>query len=404
MADLSLYQRMPGFDAYRQEGIDRNLQRDLIKAQTERQKQAALTGGGSKPAALQIAERMFALEKIRDNPNESLEARKAAAREYNLIGQAAKTYGFDRGIEYGLGGMGNIGMGGMEMPQQDVTRQVMSNQTQPGQFENLDAIMAEMGTPQTAPPSLPPVFQGMPQVSEVQGWSDIMAEREGKKAGAAERAKLEQQLALEPEIEASKSRSKYTEEGFQSLPKIQRALEARELTEEFLLPKIDSIAQRASAMTTGFGGALLSSIPGTEAFNLKKDVETLLANAGFDRLQQMRDNSPTGGALGQVSNIELGLLQSAAQSLMNSQDKEQFLNNLQAFKQQRARSLQNIRAAYEQDYQRFGGQRDRFLPAPSQKQSAPEQQPQQKIQNGATATNPQTGQRLIFIDGQWRPL
>lgn len=44
-------------------------------------------------------------------------------------------------------------------------------------------------------------------------------------------------------------------------------------------------------------------------------VKTLQANLAFDRLQDMRDRSKTGGALGQVSNIELGLLQSSVAAL-----------------------------------------------------------------------------------------
>jgi len=61
----------------------------------------------------------------------------------------------------------------------------------------------------------------------------------------------------------------------------------------------------------------------------------------------------------------LGLLQSAAQSLLQSQSKDQFLKNLALFKEQRTRGLENMRKAYEQDYQRFGGSGDVNLPAPA---------------------------------------
>ena len=44
-------------------------------------------------------------------------------------------------------------------------------------------------------------------------------------------------------------------------------------------------------------------------------VTTLKSNLAFDRLQKMRDQSKTGGALGQVSNIELGLLESSVAAL-----------------------------------------------------------------------------------------
>jgi len=56
-------------------------------------------------------------------------------------------------------------------------------------------------------------------------------------------------------------------------------------------------------------------IPTTSAMELDTYVTTLKSNLAFDRLQKMRDQSKTGGALGQVSNIELGLLQSSVAAL-----------------------------------------------------------------------------------------
>ena len=56
--------------------------------------------------------------------------------------------------------------------------------------------------------------------------------------------------------------------------------------------------------STGFG-SFLKSIPQTDALALNKSLETIKANIGFDKLQAMREASPTGGALGQVSNQEL---------------------------------------------------------------------------------------------------
>lgn len=56
-------------------------------------------------------------------------------------------------------------------------------------------------------------------------------------------------------------------------------------------------------------------LPLTDARELSTYVETLQSNLAFGRLQKMRDESKTGGALGQVSNIELGLLQSSVAAL-----------------------------------------------------------------------------------------
>jgi len=56
---------------------------------------------------------------------------------------------------------------------------------------------------------------------------------------------------------------------------------------------------------------------------------TIKSSIGFDRLQQMRDESPTGGALGQVSELELITLQATLGSLDLNQSEEQLINNLE---------------------------------------------------------------------------
>lgn len=75
-------------------------------------------------------------------------------------------------------------------------------------------------------------------------------------------------------------------------------------------------------------GALLSSIPGTDAKRLSGLLDTVKANVSFDTLNQMRQASPTGGALGSVTENELKLLQSAIGSLDQSQDAATLKDNL----------------------------------------------------------------------------
>jgi hypothetical protein len=57
-------------------------------------------------------------------------------------------------------------------------------------------------------------------------------------------------------------------------------------------------------------------------------VLTLKANLGFDRLQQMREASPTGGALGQVAVQELEALQASVGSLEVGQSQSELKRNL----------------------------------------------------------------------------
>ena len=73
-------------------------------------------------------------------------------------------------------------------------------------------------------------------------------------------------------------------------------------------------------------------------------LKTLKANLGFDQLQAMRDASPTGGALGQVSERELDFLQSAAGALDIGMSKENLINSLAEIKKslERLNKEQNI--------------------------------------------------------------
>lgn len=81
--------------------------------------------------------------------------------------------------------------------------------------------------------------------------------------------------------------------------------------------------------TVGAVGALSRAVPGTQAYDLNQTLLTVKANLGFDRLQQMRETSPTGGALGQVAVQELNALQAAVASLDQAQSPAQLRSNLE---------------------------------------------------------------------------
>ncbi len=84
------------------------------------------------------------------------------------------------------------------------------------------------------------------------------------------------------------------------------------------LQSVDELAGKVSRWTTGFG-SYLAAIPESDAVNFASELDTLKANIAFNELTQMREASKTGGALGQVSNIELGLLTSALGALNTKQ-------------------------------------------------------------------------------------
>lgn len=96
-----------------------------------------------------------------------------------------------------------------------------------------------------------------------------------------------------------------------------------------VIQQIDAITADASDNgglgETGFLGARLAGWEGSPAYDLREAVKTIDANLAFDRLQAMRDASPTGGALGQVTEKELELLKASVANLNPNQSLENFL-------------------------------------------------------------------------------
>lgn len=115
---------------------------------------------------------------------------------------------------------------------------------------------------------------------------------------------------------------------------------------------IDRALELAGSGETGAIGAVMSNVPGTRAFDLNAQLDVIRANIGFEALNEMRANSPTGGALGQVTERELALLQSTMEALNQAQSREQFIAGLNRLKATYAQAMTRVRAAYEQD---FGG-------------------------------------------------
>lgn len=131
--------------------------------------------------------------------------------------------------------------------------------------------------------------------------------------------------------------------------KAQTRLAASREKTDFLNNTIDQAIDQVGLLTAG-PGATTKWIPGSPAKDLSATLDTIRANIGFDRLQEMRDSSPTGGALGQVSEMENKLLQAVWGSLEQSQSPEQLIENLKKAKTAIRKSWERVAAAYEQDY------------------------------------------------------
>jgi hypothetical protein len=89
-----------------------------------------------------------------------------------------------------------------------------------------------------------------------------------------------------------------------------------------------SIMKKSEMPVTGIIGSATKGIPGTQSRVLSGLLTTIKANIGFDKLQKMRAASPTGAALGPVSDFENKLLQAVVGDLEQSTTDEQLDRNL----------------------------------------------------------------------------
>ena len=146
--------------------------------------------------------------------------------------------------------------------------------------------------------------------------------------------------------------------GSQAAADVEQAASAKEAAREggiktagVVLTNIDEaqrVIKESKLPTSGFVGSMLTKIPGTAATDVSALVNTIKANIGFDKLQAMRDASPTGGALGQVSNQEIDFLQSTLNNLTQNQSQEQFNKQLQILENQYLQTIAKFNAYPEE--------------------------------------------------------
>jgi hypothetical protein len=123
------------------------------------------------------------------------------------------------------------------------------------------------------------------------------------------------------------------------------------------LNRMADMARKVLAMPgldriTGIMGKI-PNIPGSEAADAQAQLESLKSQISFAVLAKMRAMSPTGGALGSVSDAEGRRLEANLASLDNAQSVDQLRKNLKAIIDYADTSAANIQSAFDEDYGDF---------------------------------------------------
>lgn len=199
-----------------------------------------------------------------------------------------------------------------------------------------DIVKAFRLSPPT--PELRAQFEAARQANDVEGLQDVLAQipdEQGSQRGATE-ANFALQAAkgdplkalalMRKQRTASQAVTNISLGEKKEAQKAQQQVTANIVTQD--IARVLGVMEIAELPTTGAVGSFLTRVPGTAASNVKFLLDSVKANVGFERLNQMRLASPTGGALGQVTERELGFLQATLGSLDQAQTQDQFIFNL----------------------------------------------------------------------------
>jgi hypothetical protein len=103
---------------------------------------------------------------------------------------------------------------------------------------------------------------------------------------------------------------------------------------------------------TGFA-ANFAPLYGTPQHDLGETLQTIRSNLSLDALQQLREASPTGGALGQISDFEDKLLAATKGSIDQGQSAEQIKAALRNIQKNYQDTTSYARKAFAQDYGKY---------------------------------------------------
>lgn len=106
------------------------------------------------------------------------------------------------------------------------------------------------------------------------------------------------------------------------------------------------LSSKGLSGVTGLRGKI-PDVPGSDAANARAELESLKSQVGFAVLQNMRNNSKTGGALGSVSDAEGKRLEAALGALATSQDEASLRKNLQNIMDYTATSKDNLTKVFK---------------------------------------------------------
>ena len=145
-------------------------------------------------------------------------------------------------------------------------------------------------------------------------------------------------------------------------PQATAAVKTFESNSDRLAKDLETLANHPGL--TGISGLIYGRTPAitADARQAQALYDSIVARGGFKELQDMRAASPTGGALGNVSNQENQYLRDAFAPINRTQDTDDLKQSLLGAAQATRESKQRVREAYDTTYE-YRSQRGGAAPA-----------------------------------------
>lgn len=159
---------------------------------------------------------------------------------------------------------------------------------------------------------------------------------------AAETAEKEAAGGLDPKVKVKLD---------QAYPQAARALQSSVTSLDQDIQDVENLLADEIGLKaiTGFVGANTPNVF-KDATRAQALLDKIMSGAGFSALQAMRDASPTGGALGNVSNQEGAKLEKSVAAFSQAQDFNDFQKALRQYLIDLKTAQENVQSAFDETY------------------------------------------------------
>lgn len=188
-----------------------------------------------------------------------------------------------------------------------------------------------------------------PLQSPMPGSAIVPLPRVRGEAEATEAGKQGVRIEVEPKIAGSTKTAELQAQKDMAFPDAQGQFEAALATIDNRLADIKRFREHPAA--TRVIGPLDAFTPNFgRARGAQAIYDALVATATLDELQQMRQNSPTGGALGNVSDADIRVLRQSIGALGQDQSEEDFNESLRIFEDRLKTARDRLIRRYKENY------------------------------------------------------